>query len=127
MKINRRTTKGEVRSPEGGDIGRMVSRALSEGRVVSSEFDEPCRRIGLTPRQAGVMSGMFFGKTDKEIGVELGISHRTVSGHVEDILRELRVTTRGAAIKVLIDVHFSCPHRAKCKLRYMAEIPSELR
>jgi len=72
-----------------------------------------------------VMSGLFFGKTDKQIAEELGISHRTVGGHIADILRELRVRTRGAAIKVLVDVHFSCPHMARCKLRSMTEIPPE--
>jgi len=81
--------------------------------------------MGLTPRQGKVMSGMVFGKTDKEIGVTLGISHRTVSGHIGDILRVLRVTTRGGAIKILIDVHYTCPHMAQCKMRLMPQLPQE--
>ena len=123
MKTNNRRTKGERRSPAGGDGRRMVSRHLSERRGAGSELDEPCRRMGLIPRQAKVMAGIVLGKTDKEIGMEMGISHRTVSNHIAQILREMRVTTRSGAIKVLIDVHFSCPHIEHCKVRLMTQFP----
>jgi DNA-binding NarL/FixJ family response regulator len=124
MKSNRQKTKTAARSSTKGRVAELLS-CLSNGCVESSELDEPCRRIGLTPSQTKVMTRMFFGKTDKEIAAELGISYRTVNGHISDILRELGVTTRSAAIKVLIDVHFSCPHRSDCKLRFMPEIPPD--
>jgi len=115
--------KAKIRSIAKDGLGTKVVSGLKKSYGVDPDIDEPCRRMGLTSRQTKVMSGMFFGKTDKEIALELGISHRTVSSHIGDILRELSVTTRGAAIKVLIDAHFSCPHRPRCKLRFMAEIP----
>jgi len=127
MKTNRCTIKDEIRSLAKGNNRKLDSSALTKERATNSEIDEPCRRMGLTSRQTKVMSGMFFGKTDKEIAMELGISHRTVGSHIGEILRELRVSTRGAAIKVLIDAHFSCPHRSRCKLRFMAEIPPDFR
>jgi len=125
MKTNRRTPTVELRSPVECDSGRTVSPHSSEECAVGLDIDEPCRRIGLTPRQTKVMSGIILGKTDKEIGVEMRVSHRTVSNHIAAILREMQVTTRSGAIKVLIDQHFTCPHMAQCKVRLMAQIPPD--
>ena len=47
----------------------------------------------LTGREREVLLGVVRGKTNKEIAVELGISHRTVETHRESMMRKLRIRT----------------------------------
>jgi DNA-binding CsgD family transcriptional regulator len=54
-------------------------------------------RIGLTRREAEVLSWITYGKTSGEIGRIIGSSPRTVEKHVERILQKLSVETRTAA------------------------------
>jgi DNA-binding CsgD family transcriptional regulator len=51
----------------------------------------------LTRRESEVLAYVAVGKTNREIGIILGISSRTVSKHVEHILEHLGVETRTAA------------------------------
>ena len=51
----------------------------------------------LSPREAQVIQLIAEGMSDRQIGEELFISHRTVMRHVTNILRRLDVTSRGAA------------------------------
>jgi PAS domain S-box-containing protein len=52
---------------------------------------------GLTFRELTVLNLMSEGKSDKEIGIELGISHLTVHRHVVNILSKMRVSCRTEA------------------------------
>ena len=55
---------------------------------------------GLSPRESQVLHWVSQGKTNKEIGVILGLSARTVQKHLEHIYQKLGVETRtGAAAK----------------------------
>ena len=47
----------------------------------------------LTGREREVLRGVAQGKTNKEIAVELGISHRTVETHRESLMRKLQIRT----------------------------------
>jgi DNA-binding CsgD family transcriptional regulator len=62
------------------------------------------RKLGLTDREAEVLYWMAQGKRDREIGVILDISHKTVGKHVEHILAKLGAETRGAAAAQLLDL-----------------------
>jgi DNA-binding CsgD family transcriptional regulator len=55
------------------------------------------RRLGLSKREAEVLSYVAMGKTNAEIGIILGISRLTVGKHMERILLRLSVETRTAA------------------------------
>lgn len=52
---------------------------------------------GLTAREHQVLQRVALGETDAAIGRALGIAPRTVSKHMENILRKLGVETRTAA------------------------------
>lgn len=54
--------------------------------------------IGLTPRQAEILSWVSQGKRDSEIAQIIHSSARTVSNHVYRILQRLGVETRTAAV-----------------------------
>lgn len=56
--------------------------------------------LGLTPREAEVLTWIAQGKTNYEIGLILGACTGTVSKHVEHILTKLRVENRTAAAAV---------------------------
>jgi DNA-binding CsgD family transcriptional regulator len=53
--------------------------------------------FGLSPREAQVLDWVAQGKTNKEIGVILELSPRTVQKHLEHIYRKIYVESRTAA------------------------------
>lgn len=66
-------------------------------------YDSRCsKRLGLTRREAEVLTWVADGKTNAEIGLILGTSPRTVQKHLEHIFEKLGVATRtAAAVRVL--------------------------
>jgi DNA-binding NarL/FixJ family response regulator len=64
---------------------------------VSSGFKEqPVEK--LTPRELEVLSLVAKGYTNKAIGVQLGISDRTVQGHLAHIFSKLQSGSRTEAV-----------------------------
>ena len=57
-------------------------------------------RLGLTPREAEVLSLVAAGRTNRQIGDELYVSDKTASVHVSNILRKLGVNSRVDAAAV---------------------------
>jgi len=58
----------------------------------------PLIALGLTQREAEVLSWLAQGKTDGEIGAIIGSRTKTVGKHLERIYRKLGVETRTAAV-----------------------------
>jgi predicted ATPase/DNA-binding CsgD family transcriptional regulator len=90
-----------------GDLGASIGWALEQAArfqvapakpVVSSKD----AHYHLTPRELDVLRQLVDGKTDKEIGDELFISHRTVMRHVTGILEKLEVSSRTAAAALAV-------------------------
>lgn len=54
--------------------------------------------LGLTPREAEVLSWVAQSKTNREVGLILGTSARTVQKHLEHIFQKLGVESRTGAI-----------------------------
>ena len=54
--------------------------------------------LGLTPREAEVLTWVAQGKTNREVGMILGSSARTVQKHLEHIFQKIGVESRTAAI-----------------------------
>jgi DNA-binding NarL/FixJ family response regulator len=54
----------------------------------------------LTPRQLDVLKFLIQGKSNKEIGRELGLSEATVKAHLAAIFRCLNVDNRTEAVHV---------------------------
>ena len=55
-------------------------------------------KLKLTAREAEILMWIARGKTNKEIGLILTTSPRTVNKHLEHIFEKLGVTTRAAAV-----------------------------
>jgi DNA-binding NarL/FixJ family response regulator len=56
--------------------------------------------LGLTPREAEVLTLVAAGRTNRQIGDELFVSGKTASVHVSNILRKLGVNSRVDAAAV---------------------------
>ena len=69
------------------DVGPWTSRTGSSGR------DRPV----LTGRELQVLRLVARGLTNRSVGVELGLSERTVDRHVSNIFAKLGVSSRAAA------------------------------
>jgi len=58
--------------------------------------------LGLTVREAEILMWISRGKTNKETGLILGSSPRTINKHLEHIFEKLGVVTRAAAVSMVL-------------------------
>jgi DNA-binding NarL/FixJ family response regulator len=82
-----------------------IARKLSD--AVRGELAQAQQRSGLdllTAREREVLAGIARGQTNKEIGAELGISHRTVETQRESHMRKLRIRTVAGLTKFALEV-----------------------
>lgn len=56
----------------------------------------------LTEREREVVAGLLRGLTNKQIGQELGISHRTVEIHRARVMRKLGAPTLAALLTLVL-------------------------
>lgn len=69
-----------------------------QGEMVPYQTLPSFETLGLTPRQADVLSLLLQGKPNKEIARRLGLSVETVKDHVQAVLRALGVNSRTQAV-----------------------------
>ena len=81
-----------VRGVARGEKG-WVSRRVAAIMSAWTQMDENSSK-NLTPREFDVLKWVVKGKTNQEIGVELGISQKTVEKHLESVFAKLKVTSR---------------------------------
>jgi DNA-binding CsgD family transcriptional regulator len=74
----------------------LLSVVLGEAPAVRSP-ERMAPPFDLTPRERDVLRLLVAGRSDKEIGTALFISHRTAMTHVSNILGKLAVESRTAA------------------------------
>ena len=82
-----------VRGVERGEQG-WVSRKIAAKMTIWMSRDSPADHMGLTPREVQVLKMVVAGKTNQEIGLELGISEKTVEKHLEGVFSKLGVASR---------------------------------
>lgn len=82
-----------VRGVARGEQG-WVSRKIAAKMTVWLSEDNPAEHMGLTPREGQVLKWVVEGKTNQEIGLELGISEKTVEKHLEGVFSKLGVASR---------------------------------
>jgi DNA-binding NarL/FixJ family response regulator len=101
-----------VKPFEAGDLLSAVSARLrrrqqtSPARSASVADATPeaiARGLGLTAREAEILSWVVQGKTNPEIGLILGIQLTTVKKHLESIFAKLGVENRTAAVTLALE------------------------
>ena len=73
---------------------------VADGAASTPVAAEPAARgaaVDLSPRELEVLRLLAAGRSDREIGEALFISHRTVMRHVSNLLAKLAVDSRTAA------------------------------
>jgi len=110
----------------GGDVGLCVSVAThpiedAEQRLAlhlaSLYAHDRCRVLGgltepsslkspLSPRELECLKWVLDGKSDRDIGVILGISHNTVHFHIERVKKKLGVRTRTQAAAMVVSLGY---------------------
>lgn len=80
-----------------GRVGMGETMLLLEQRTANTTVPSRLTDAALTPRETEVLSWLAKGKTNKDIGDILGMSHRTVNKHLEHVFEKLGVETRAAA------------------------------
>jgi DNA-binding CsgD family transcriptional regulator len=76
------------------------TRISLEAPVVTALDNAATDQLGLTPREAEVLSLVAAGQTNRQIGEALFVSEKTASVHVSNILRKLGVSSRVDAAAV---------------------------
>jgi DNA-binding response OmpR family regulator/DNA-binding CsgD family transcriptional regulator len=66
------------------------------------DLDSVRQSLGLTFREAEILMWISRGKTNKEVGMILGSSPRTINKHLEHIFEKLNVVTRAAAVSLVL-------------------------
>ena len=106
-----RASLGDVAFAAAWAAGRALSleeavaaaQALAAGAPTTGQASAPpavpdeAARYGLTPREVEVLRLLAEGRSDREIGAALFVSHRTAMKHVGNILAKLGVGSRAAA------------------------------
>ncbi len=90
-----------VRGVASGELDRISRKVLSQltsSRNKKGEYE----RLGLTRREIEVLKITATGKTNQEIGLQLGISEKTVEKHLETIFNKLGVVSRVEASVMLV-------------------------
>jgi two-component system, NarL family, nitrate/nitrite response regulator NarL len=78
-----------------------IARRLTA--VVRGVTEDEDRLGQLTARERQVLVGVAQGRTNREIAVELGISHRTVETHRESLMRKLGIRTVAGLTRVALE------------------------
>jgi DNA-binding NarL/FixJ family response regulator len=74
---------------EQGWVSRKVAAVMSTWAQ-----DDVSQPSDLTDRELQVLHGVVEGKTNQEIGVDLGISQKTVEKHLESVFSKMKVASR---------------------------------
>ena len=85
-------------------LRRRKQAGTSRSSTVSDATPEAlATALGLTPREAELLSWVVQGKTNPEIGIILGIQLTTVKKHLESIFAKLGVENRTAAVTLALE------------------------
>lgn len=91
------TETATSQQPLNSRSAKILSRPLSRFQVCASNAEANDVVVSLTRQQVNVLQFIESGLSNKEIARNLNIETATVKNHVHQILRKLRVSTRGEA------------------------------
>jgi DNA-binding NarL/FixJ family response regulator len=83
---------------QAGAASRSSTPAIPAADTATYQVTPSFEELGLTPRQADVLTQLLQGKPNKEIARRLGLSVETVKDHVQAVLRALGVSSRTQAV-----------------------------
>ena len=95
----------DIRAVRRGESFFSPAVAGRLGAVLRGEPGEPRSPalVQLSARERQVLVGVAQGRTNREIALELGISHRTVETHRESLMRKLGVRTVAGLTRLALE------------------------
>lgn len=78
-------------------VRAALEQAIEHSTALAGANTRPARPTGLTPRQMDVLKRLAEGRSNADIGKDLGMSENTVRIHVSAILRTLGLANRTQA------------------------------
>jgi DNA-binding CsgD family transcriptional regulator len=87
-------------------VERLRQRRSKVGLTRSTDKESPIptsRLTGLTPSQLDVARVVARGKTNLEVAEELNMAKGTVDTHMKNIFKKLRIRSRNALIRIVIE------------------------
>jgi DNA-binding NarL/FixJ family response regulator len=100
----RRTAAGEeVLSPE------LAGLLIAEFRRMRTEDGGGSDRTGLTDREVEVLRMVAKGMSYRDIAARLGVSHRTVQNHVQNVLGKLHLHNRVQLTRYVLETGLDDP------------------
>lgn len=78
---------------------RLRAARPSETGCASVQHLRSC----LTVRERQVLRGIFQGHTNKQIGLEIGVSESAVKGTLQHLFRKTRVRTRAQLVRAVVE------------------------
>lgn len=95
---------GDLLAAVAARLRRRQQTSSTRGASVADATPEAIARgLGLTAREAEILSWVVQGKTNPEIGMILGIQLTTVKKHLESIFAKLGVENRTAAVTLALE------------------------
>jgi len=95
---------GAIRIVAGGGMyvepqlaGALLQRTLGAARPESAEFEEP-----LSAREEEVLRSIAWGRSNKEIAAELGLSIKTVESYKAGAVEKLRLRNRSEIVRYAV-------------------------
>ncbi len=79
---------------------RLRIDPLTRDSRTAGQATTPC---ALTLRERQVLRGVFGGRTNKQIGIDVGVSESAVKATVQQLFRKTRVRTRAQLVRAVID------------------------
>jgi DNA-binding NarL/FixJ family response regulator len=97
--------RGAIRAVRRGEAFFSPPIAGRLGAVFRGDPAESASRTlaHLTPRERQVLVGVAQGHTNREIALQLGISHRTVESHRESLMKKLGVRTVAGLTRLALE------------------------
>jgi DNA-binding NarL/FixJ family response regulator len=83
-------------------VAAQMAEALRKGKVAKEAAPAPATDV-LTARERQILVHIAQGKTNKEIGAELGISTRTVEAHRDALMRKLGIRTVAGLTRLALE------------------------
>lgn len=81
-----------------------MDRPMRSSRPATQKLSGP-----LTPRQRQVLRGIFEGRTNKLIAIDIGVSESAVKATLQHLFRKTHVRTRAQLVRVVIEGSPSVP------------------
>ncbi|MEK6220889.1 MAG: response regulator transcription factor [Chloroflexota bacterium] len=89
-------------------LDSAIAQRLFRGAELQSDKEI---LIKLTDREISVLNLVAMGHTNKAIGVQLGISNRTVQGHLSHIFNKLQANSRTESVMKAISLGWISPKK----------------